>query len=49
MTARREITKKDARECARAGKAETGRLLCELVHATGWTRDHARAVIGEIP
>ena len=41
MAARREITKK----YARAGETEKGRLLDELVHATGWTRDHARRAI----
>lgn len=45
MASRREITKKYAREYAEAGKAEKGRLLDELVHATGWTRDHARRAI----
>ncbi len=45
MASRREITKKYAREYAGAGKVEKGRLLDELVHATGWTRDHARRAI----
>lgn len=45
MASRREITKKFAREYVGAGKAEKGRLLDELVHATGWTRDHARRAI----
>ena len=42
MAARREITKKYAREYARAGKFEKGQLLDSLVATTGWTRDHAR-------
>lgn len=45
MAARREITKKYAREYVRAGKAEKGRLLDGLVATTGWTRDHARRAI----
>ena len=45
MMSRRKITKKFAREYAKAGKVEKGRLLDELVHATGWTRDHARRAI----
>lgn len=45
MASRREITKKYAREYSKAGKVEKGRLLDELVHATGWTRDHARRAI----
>lgn len=45
MAARREITKKYARQYARAGKAEKGRLLDALVATTGWTRDHARRAI----
>ena len=45
MAARREITKKYAREYARAGKFEKGQLLDSLVATTGWTRDHARRAI----
>lgn len=45
MASRRENTKKFAREYAKAGKVEKGRLLDELVHATGWPRDHARRAI----
>lgn len=45
MAARREITKKYAREYAKAGKAEKGRMLDVLVDTTGWTRDHARRAI----
>jgi hypothetical protein len=45
MTARREITKKYARQYARAGKADKGALLDALVATTGWTRDHARRAI----
>lgn len=45
MASRREITKKFAREYARAGKVEKGRVLDALVTATGWTRDHARRAI----
>lgn len=45
MASRREITKKFAREYAKAGKAEKSRMLDALVQATGWTRDHARRAI----
>ncbi len=45
MAARREITKKFARQYARSGRAEKGRLLDTLVATTGWTRDHARRAI----
>ncbi|HZL80907.1 MAG TPA: hypothetical protein VFC06_03035, partial [Demequina sp.] len=40
--ARREITKKYAREYASASKKVRGRLLDELVATTGWSRANAR-------
>ncbi len=42
MTTRREITKKYAREYAIASKKARGRMLDELVAATGWSRANAR-------
>lgn len=45
MAARREITKKFAREYVKADKAGKGEVLDALVAATGWTRDHARRTI----
>ena len=45
MAARRELTKKFAREYASAGRAEKGVILDALVASTGWTRDHARRAI----
>lgn len=45
MAARREITKKYAREYGRAGKADKSRMLDELTSVTGWTRDHARRAV----
>lgn len=45
MAARREVTKKFAREYAGADKAGKGQTLDALVAATGWTRDHARRAI----
>ena len=45
MAARGEITKKYAREYARADKTTKGRLLDALVATTGWSRDHARRAI----
>ncbi|MES2094576.1 MAG: DDE-type integrase/transposase/recombinase [Actinomycetota bacterium] len=45
MSARREITKKYAREYQRASKKERGALLDGLCQATGWSRDNARRAI----
>jgi len=45
MASRRDLTKTFAREYAKAGRVEKGRLLDSLMHATGWTRDHARRAI----
>jgi hypothetical protein len=45
MAARREITKKYAREYQRADKTGKSRLLDELTGVTGWSRDHARRAI----
>lgn len=45
MAARREITKKYAREYARASKKAKGRMLDELTGATGWSRANARRAI----
>ncbi|MGK2964818.1 MAG: integrase catalytic domain-containing protein [Tepidiformaceae bacterium] len=45
MTARREITKKYAREYQRASKKQRGVLLDGLCQATGWSRDNARRAI----
>lgn len=42
MATRREITKKYAREYAAASKKQRGRMLDELVWATGWSRANAR-------
>ena len=45
MSARREITKKYAREYQRAGRAGKSAMLDALTSASGWTRDHARRAI----
>jgi hypothetical protein len=45
MAARREITKKYAKEYAVAGKKDKGRMLDELVAVTGWSRANARRAI----
>jgi len=45
MAARRDLTKKFAREYAMASKVDKGAILDALVAATGWTRDHARRAI----
>jgi transposase InsO family protein len=45
MAARREITKKYAREYATASKKVKGRMLDELCAVTGWSRDNARRAI----
>ncbi len=45
MSARREITKKYAREYQRASKKQRGVLLDGLCQATGWSRDNARRAI----
>lgn len=45
MSARREITKKFAREYQRAAKKQKGVLLDGLCQATGWSRDNARRAI----
>lgn len=45
MGARREITKKYAKEYASAGKKDKGRMLDELCGATGWSRANARRAL----
>jgi len=45
MASRRDLTKTFAPEYAKTGRVEKGRLLDSLMHATGWTRDHARRAI----
>lgn len=45
MATRHEITKKYAREYARASKKDKGRMLDELVAVTGWSRANARRAV----
>ena len=42
MASRVEITSRYAKAYRRAGKAEMGRVLDEVVSVTGWSRDNAR-------
>ena len=45
MAARKEITKKYAKEYECASKTDKGRMLDELVTVTGWSRANARRAI----
>ncbi len=45
MAARREITRKYAKECVAAGRKDKGRMLDELVAVTGWSRANTRRAI----
>ena len=45
MAARKEITKRYARQYASAAKKDKGRMLDELVGVTGWSRANARRAI----
>ena len=42
MASRVEITSRYAKAYRKAGKAEKGRVLDEVVSVTGWSRDNAR-------
>lgn len=48
MGAKREITKKDARENGSASKKVRGRLLDELVATTGWSRANTRRQVAAV-
>lgn len=45
MSARKDITKKFAKQYVKAGRKEKAEILDALVKATGWLRDHARRAI----
>lgn len=45
LSARREITKQSAAECARAAKKDKGRILDDLVGVMGWSRANARRAL----
>ena len=47
MSARKDITKKFAKQYAKVGRKEKMEILDALVKATGWHRDHARRAIRE--
>ncbi len=47
MSARREITKRYAKEYRAASKKARGILLDELVAVTGWSRDNARRQVAQ--